>query len=153
VSFESLLLLAFFVLIPLLARLVRAVRARSRPHPADLPQAPTPAPTLPRPPMPERAPSALGASEPAELPGNITPPTPASPPLLAERHPATERLTSRERARAHRVSQQAQVAPQLAGHVPRLRRSRRSMIGLRHSIVMMAILGRCKALDHDSGSG
>jgi hypothetical protein len=37
--------------------------------------------------------------------------------------------------------------------VPRLRRSRRSMIGLRHSIVMMAILGRCKALDHDSGSG
>jgi hypothetical protein len=118
-SFESLLLLAFLLLVPLLERLAGAMRARRRSQPAD--QAPVPAPpglALPLPPAPARA----------------------------------ERLTSRKRAPAHVVIPNDQVAPELAGHATPRRRPRR-IVGadLRHSIVMMTILGPCRAADDSRG--
>jgi hypothetical protein len=158
VSFESLLLVAFLLVIPLLERLVRGMRTRSRPHPADL--APVPAPSrlpLPRPAVPERAPDAFGASDPTERTANIAPSTPTSLPPLPERHPAAKRFTSRERARASRGSQELPVTPVFGRPAPHTRRRGTSLRGisaeLRRSIVLMSILGPCKALDHDGGHG
>ena len=155
-SIESLLLVAFLVVIPLLERLVRVLRSRNLPRPADLAHLPAPPrPAPPRPPVPEIAPDALGASESAELLGHTAPPTPASPPLLAARSPATERFTSRERTRARRGSEALPAAPVFVAPAPQSRRHSTSRLGitadLRRSIVMMSILGPCKALDHDGG--
>ena len=155
-SIESLLLVAFLIVIPLLERLVRVLRSRNLPRPADLAHVPPPPPpTPPRPPVPEIAPDAFGASEPAEVHGHTVPPTPASPPPLAARSPAAERFSSRERTRARRGSEALPAAPVFVAPAPQSRRHGTSRLGitaeLRRSIVLMSILGPCKALDHDGG--
>ena len=153
-SLESLMLVAFLIVIPLLERLIRVLQARSLPRPADVAQVPVPSrPALPRP-VPERAPSVFGPPERAELPGDIALPTLSSPPPLVARHPTAERLTSRQRAHAHQISPEAQVAPELVRRAPPPRRRRQTVkVDLRHSILMMTILGPCKARDYDRGRG
>lgn len=146
-SLEQLLLLAFLIVIPLLERLIRLLRARTRGSPED--QSNTPVPQRPpRPPAPEEAGDADGESGYADLPVDIELPAPAPPPLAPPRAPA-ERLTSGERARARRLSQAGPAAP--VGHPPQrvhgtaLRRM--SAVGdLRRAIVLMTILGPCRAL-------
>ncbi len=147
-SFESLLLVAFLLVIPLLERLVRGMRTRSRPHPADLAPVPAPLrPPLPRPAVPERAPDAFGASDPTEHTGNIAPSTPASLPPLPERQTAAERFISRDRARASRGSQDVPVTAVFGRPAPHTRRRGTSLRGmsaeLLRSIVLMSILGPC----------
>jgi hypothetical protein len=152
-SIESLLLVAFLIVIPLLERVVRILRSRNLPRPADRAHVPAPPrPAVPRPPVPQLAPDAFGASAPANLPRNITPPTPASPPPLQERKPAAERrFTSSDRARVLREGLGRPTVPVLAArasHVDRHSLSRRNVSAdLRRAVVLMAILGRCKALD------
>lgn len=70
---------------------------------------------------------------------------------LAERHPAAERLTSRERAGADRVGHEARLAPQLPSVSKGRRWRRRVKVDLRYSMVMITILGPCKALDLGPG--
>ena len=156
-SIESLLLIGFLIVIPLLERLVRVLRARSSgaqvQHPSN------PAPTSP-PPSPSRRPlpaAAAGTSSQMERAADRVQPTPP-PPLLAPRHPAPERLTSRDRARARRENPFGPVAPVSVGRSAQ-QRPRGFALGrisgaadLRRGIVLMAILGPCRALRSEDAS-
>ena len=124
-SVETLILLAFFVLLPLLQRLLAEVRERNRPTPQPPQRGPSPTP-----PPAARVPHV---------------PTPAIPPLPAfeadrfDMHPPTP-----PRAVTQRVAESSH---------PRRGRRRgasamlRTRLDLRHAIVAAAILGPCRAVD------
>ena len=158
-SLESLLLVAFLIVIPLLERLVRVLRERICQSPAD--PAPVPAPRrpppMPRPTVPENAPDPIGESGWTARPVDIAVPPPPVPRSLEPRHRAAERLTSRERARAHRGRRDLPAAPVVIARTPDVGRRMTSLRGirlnLRQSIALMAVLGPCKALDNDIGRG
>lgn len=158
-SIESLLILALLLVFPLVERLNRHLReqaAQAEGDPADAPPRAR-VPARPRPPREERDADASGASGAAGLPATVPLPVlaqPAPPPLPA-RHPTFERLTAAERARAARLSQAGEDQPPLVGKAPpRTRRAgslRAARIDLRRAVVLMTILGPCKALEGESG--
>jgi len=155
-SIESLLLIGFLIVIPLLERLVRALRARSNgaqeQHPSH-PVPPPPPPSLSRP----RPAGAAGTSSQMKSASDRVQPA-LAPPLLAPRHPAPERLTSRDRARARRENPLGPVAPVSVGRSAQ-QRPRGFALGrisgaadLRLGIVLMTILGPCRALRSEDAS-
>jgi hypothetical protein len=146
-SFESVLLLLFLV-VPLLERLIRFLRARAGEASAEpVPGTQERRAPLPRPTAPEVLAAPTGI--PAE-PGRQAPP-PIPGPVLPPRHPATERVSASDRVRAGRMS------PAPAAALPRGRRAstaaRRELLlrggkdDLRRAVVLMTILGPCKALE------
>ena len=128
-SVESILLLAFLIVIPLLERLVRALRARAQRAEELAPKPPqTPPPVIPLPAV--------------------------TPPPLTERHPAAERLSSADHVRARKIRQDPATRPMRDGSLPS--RGRRVIplakpADLRRAIMLMAILGPCKALEGETG--
>ncbi len=157
-SIESLLLVAFLIVIPLLERLIRVLRAGTREAPADLARVPAPqrSASMSRPlPLPEEPLNAFEQPEVADLRIKIALPTPAPLPAPAQRHPEAERITSSARARARRWSHDLPAAPALVGPAADGRGYDTSLSGisaeLRRAIVLMTILGPCKALDDEGG--
>jgi len=150
-SIES-ILLAVFLLFPLLERLSRHLRERAAQGPDD-PAAATP----PQRPVRTRRPGP-GADESAapgqtDLPSTV--PAVLIPPPLPPRHPAAERLSASDRVRAARLLQTDVVAPP---STPRTRpRARMGMTRLggradwRRAVVLTAVLGPCKALENEPG--
>ncbi len=156
-SIESLLLIGFLIVIPLLERLVGVLRARSKGAQEQHSSNPVPPPP---PPSPSRRPLpavAAGTSSPMKSVSDRVQPAPP-PPLLAPKHPAPERLTSRDRARARRENPLGPVAPVSIGRSAQ-QRPRGFALGriseaadLRRGIVLMAILGPCRALRSEDAS-
>jgi hypothetical protein len=153
-SFESVLLLLFLV-VPLLERLIRFLRARAGEASAE------PVPDAQERPAPVRRPTAPDAlGEQTERPGEAMrpkppPPVPA-PVLLPPRHPAAERLRASDRVRAGRMTPASDAAR------PRVQRDstagRRELLrggtaDLRRAVMLMTILGPCKALESGPGRG
>lgn len=132
-SLDSLLLVAFLIVLPLLERLVRVLRARAQPR--------TEKPAV-SPPHRERT---------ASIPSPVS-----MPPVLPPRHPAAERLSAGERVRARRRSEQATaVLPAGGGSVGSRARhvlSHTKPADLRRAMMLVAILGPCKALEGETGS-
>ena len=125
-SVETLILLALFVLVPLLQRLLAQARERNRP---------TPQPA-------QRAPSSAPRSE-APLPRV---PTPAIPPL-----PTSET----DRFDMHQAAPAREAVTQATAVSSRPRRTRRTVasaplrtrLDLRRAITAAVILGPCRAVD------
>ncbi|MGE0866031.1 MAG: hypothetical protein AB7P34_19185 [Vicinamibacterales bacterium] len=116
---ESLLLLALFLLLPLVEQLVKFVRRRAEAAPAA--SGPPPAPVMAGPPPVEetaRRPLRVGPRPSAPLPTSRPLAPPAVPPPGAPRRGAKRWLHSRT--------------------------------GLRRAVVLMTILGPCRALEPDS---
>ncbi|MBP7778853.1 MAG: hypothetical protein KA371_17185 [Acidobacteria bacterium] len=154
-SIESLVIVALLIVFPLLERLSRYLRARA----AQIPAAPVGAsprqhpPALPRLPKPEREADAPGATGSAVSPVSAPPPV-LAPPALPPRHPAAERLTAAERLRAGRVIQAGQAAREpgrgASARAPYAVALRSGRADLRRAVVLMAVLGPCKALEAES---
>jgi hypothetical protein len=121
VSLEFLLLLAVVVLLPLIQQLLRAARQRDRR-------------------TPERA---EGQPAPAERPAMREP----QPPRPAARHTSSAAMTAREGTPAPDAA--GPVAPALTAHRSTGRRtavvSLRNPLDLRRAIVLMTMLGPCRA--------
>ena len=120
------------MVLPLLERLVRVLRAR-RPQRSE-----------------ERA---VG---PPQHPAASIPSPVLIPPALPPRYPAAERLSTGERVRVRRMSQQATAAEPMRG-VNLSSRARHAFslsksADLRGAMMLLAILGPCKALDGEPGS-
>ena len=133
-SIETLLVVAFLIVLPLLEWLVRALRERT-PQGQDAPPASLPHPE----PVPVAAP----------LPAAVLPPPPP-------RHPQTERVSAGERVRASRAVQQAAAAPMHPRKVTPARRHPLSLSNraeLRRAVVLMTILGPCKAVEGSTPVG
>ena len=131
-TLETLLFLAFFLALPLLDRLVRALRARliaavEQATPADRP-----------------GPPPLAPAERQSLPAVEPPPIPIAVP--APRHPAQA-----SRGRLNRPAEPESIE-QPTRRATRGARSRwNSRIGdRRRAVVLMTILGPCRALDRDA---
>lgn len=151
-SIES-ILLAAFLLFPLLERLTRHLRERAAQAQAD-PAAATPR----RPPVPTRRPLPDGAADEGTAAGQTGQPASVPPvvvvaPPLPPRHPAAERLIASERVRAARLTKADVGAPPSA-----LRTSPRPRVGLsllggradlRRAVALMTVLGPCKALENE----
>ena len=152
-SIES-ILLAAFLLFPLLERLIRHLRERAAQAPSD-PAAGAP----PQRPLPTRPLPAVAADEsttsgqtghPAGAPAPVL-----LPPPLPPRHPAVERLSAGERVRAPRMIQSEAVTPSSVARTrPRARPGLLLHHGgadLRRAVVLMTVLGPCKALENEPG--
>jgi hypothetical protein len=157
-SIEQLLLVGLLIVLPLVDRLVRVLRARSsqsRTRLASLPvaarpESPSPPPTL------ERAEAALNASvetEPApkmrHRPGLTQPPPqrPGPEPLKSGQRPPVRREFARQPLSArveHRLrsARRARVSQQIS-----------TVRDLRGAIVTMVILGPCRAVQRDEPHG
>lgn len=125
-SAESLLLVLFLIVVPLLERLVRAWRART-PQPLDEPR----------------------VSSPEVMPPTVLPQV-SMPPALPSRHPVAERLSVDERARVRR--QATAAAPTRVRRVP-TRQShswRLEPAEVRTAMRWMTILGPCRALEAEA---
>ncbi len=155
-TIDQLLLIAFLLAVPLLERLMRALRERDRRSQGDQPRGQVPE-WLP-PPTRRPFPGPVRVEEPEDddeeevfRPGPIAPPIPA-PQRLPPRPATPERPLSRERARPRRDSRARPATPLPAGRPsPRVRRDATVLRGLRPSglrraIVLMTILGPCRAL-------
>ena len=127
-SAESLLLVALLIVLPLLERLVRVLRAR-------------------RPQRPEEP----AVSPPHQPPAGIRSPVLMPPTLPPPRHRAAERLSAGERIRVSRMRQQAAAAVPMGGGNPPSRARHVFALGnaadLRRAMMLVAILGPCKALE------
>jgi hypothetical protein len=125
-SVETLILLAFFVLVPLLQRLLAHARERNQPTPQPAQRAPSPAP------RPE-----------APVPRVPAPPIPPLPALEADRFDNHRSASAR----------QAVTPATAASNGPR--RGRRPVasvilgtrLDLRRAVAAAAILGPCRAVD------
>ncbi len=132
-SFEGFLLFAFFILLPLIERLIRSARQRQAGTPAPSTTRPVrTAPPAPRPPVAESSPPM------ASLPD--IPPVPVSARENASIEDAPVRPIAREPRR------KAPIAPRapLRG-LDRLFGKPRD---LRRAVVLMTILGPCRALEN-----
>jgi hypothetical protein len=131
-SVESLLLIAFLIVLPLLERLARVLRARASQRPDE--------PAVGPPHQP-----------PASIPSPVL-----TPPELPPRHPAVERLSAGERVLLGRMSQPATPAVLVrAGNLPsRVRHvfSLSQSADLRRAMMLVVILGPCKALEDGASS-
>lgn len=155
-TFEQLLLIGLLIGIPLIQRLIRALQTGTGETQADG-QAGDPVregpPPRPRRPLHDRAEEAEGDTLRADPPADraaapSTLPRPASRPRGRERH------LSRDDARPRRESRPASpagLAPQLARQSTGLRATG-GVADLRRGIVLMAILGPCRALQPDDAS-
>ncbi|MEX2262941.1 MAG: hypothetical protein WD696_13375 [Bryobacteraceae bacterium] len=125
-SFEVLVLIVVLILLPLI-QLLQEARKRNRR-------------------TPERA---EGHPPPARQPLREPPPPHAPPRPAIVRRPLSDVMAARERAPAVDADAAGRVAPTPRGH----RSARRRMVvaglrnphGLRHAIVLMTILGPCRA--------
>lgn len=146
---ESILLVAFLVF-PLLARLARFLRGRAEAATAD------PAAAAPRRPPPPVEVSVADAMTPGagqtRVPARMPPPVVM--PASAPRHPAVDRPSASQRIRASRLIQ-GDAAPAVAIVArPRTRSSALRISGsadLQRAVVLMAILGPCKAVENQPG--
>jgi hypothetical protein len=159
-SFETLLLIVFFLVMPLLERLMKALRERQASS-AETTEVP-PFEDGPRRPLPRRPgvrPSA-SAAPPAALdrPAPRQPAALAPPPegrsleaaALARREaPTTPEGTAVVRASAARAAARRRPAARLEGR-PRLNLRRPG--SLRAAVIAQTVLGPCRALQPDSGS-
>jgi hypothetical protein len=130
-SVDSLILVAFLIVLPLLERLVRVLRARTS-QPAEKPTV--------RPPLPR--------------PAGI-PPSAATPPALPPPHPAAEQRSAGERIGESRIRQHVGAAvPMGLANRPSHPRHTGSLksADLRRAMMLIAILGKCKALEGETGS-
>jgi hypothetical protein len=154
-SIEQLLFLLLLLGVPLLERIVRALRER-----AGVPADPTPKPPeapVYRPPAPVPLPDTAAAGPERggtqlPLPRPPLPRPPFPPPPLPQAVPpaAPARLSEWERQRrTSRERKQGPAAHSRTGHPDRALGSRRVIGGgdLRRAIVLMAILGPCRALE------
>jgi hypothetical protein len=153
-SLEQLLFFLLLIAIPLLERLIRAMRARTNDSPVE--RAPTAAePTVSRSRPPRSGHDASGAASEAprtELPVPASPPRPALP--KPARHAALKQLRASEREpgvrRDRRHGAAASVRP---GHLQRPMRPGTALQrviasgDLRRAIMLIAILGPCRALE------
>lgn len=149
-SFESILLVLFLVF-PLIQRLIRFLRVRAGQATAEpVPGTPGPSPPRRRPTAPEARAEPTAAPREAARPATAPPPSPVLVPPLP-RHQAAQRVSAADRVRAGRKSPASEAAP------PRVRRdrggARRELLlrggkaDLRRAVLLMTILGPCKALD------
>jgi hypothetical protein len=122
-SVETLILLALFIVLPLIRRLMRATRPRNQPFPE---------------PADRRAPGTLARTSPPEL---------AVPPLLDTMpHAASDAMRLSARVPAPHTGGPVRIAP-----APYRTMEQRTAVGLRtrrdlrRAIVLAAILGPCRA--------
>ena len=125
-SLEGLLLLALFILLPLIEFILRAARRPDEGAPDRGPEVPRPAPRPSRrPPMRERQPSMA-----ARVPGTAdVPPVPASP--APRRSPRLQPAAPG----AHRAVRVGSMVEDL-----------RTPLALRRAVVLMTILGPCRSV-------
>jgi hypothetical protein len=152
---EQLLFFLLLVAIPLLERLIRAMRARTNDSPGE--RAPTPAE---RAVSPWRAPrSAHDAGGPAsealrtELPLPVLPPPPALP--EAARHAAPEQLRASQREPGVRRERQHGPAATVRQRPMRPGTALQQIVAggdLRRAIVLITILGPCRAFEPKDAS-
>jgi hypothetical protein len=152
-SIEQLLLFLLLVAIPLLQRLIRGIRARTGGSPWERgPAAAEGVVTRPRPALsvPDRGGTASEGRR-TELPLPDSPLLPVLP--HAARHAAPEQLRASERAPGLRRERQRGPAAVRAAHLQPPTRPgtalQRVIAGgdLRRAIVLIAILGPCRALE------
>ena len=158
-SVEQLLFFLLLIAIPLLERLIRARRARTGGSPGERGPA-TAQGTVSRPRLPLSVPDAGGTASDGrrtELPLPGSPLPPALP--QAVRHAAPEQLRASEREpRMRRERKHGPAASLRTGHSERPLRPgtalRRVIAGgdLRRAIVLIAILGPCRALEPKDAS-
>jgi hypothetical protein len=153
-SIEQLLFLLLLVAIPLLERLVRAMRARTGGSPDDhLPVPDSGTVSRPRPPVsvPDAGTTASGRRGP-ELPLPASPLPPALPRGIS--HAAPEHLRASEREPRVRVPTHVPATSRRTGQSERLLARRRVIAAedLRRAIVLIAILGPCRALEPKGAS-
>ena len=149
-SIEQLLLFLLFLAIPLLERLIRAMRAQTGGSPAERTPAPAEA-TVSRP----RAPASVtgaGRTESEERVTELPLPGASVPPALpqAVRRAALEQLPASAREpRMRRDGKHGPATTLRARHSDRRPAVRRVIAGgdLRRAIVLIAILGPCRALE------
>jgi hypothetical protein len=152
-SIEQLLFFLLLMAIPLLERLVRAMRARTDGSVAEPSQAPAEA-DVSRSRSPVAFPDA-GATELGTRPTELPLPGPSLPPALPRpvRHAASAPLPASERKPHSGRERQQAFTRRRIGHLDRPTRSgtalRPVIAGgdLRRAIVLAAILGPCRALE------
>ena len=149
-SIEQLLFFLLLVAFPLLARLIRAMRARTGDSPGDRDPA-LAGGTVSRPPPPVSVPDA-GATASERLRTEPPPPVAPLPPPLPQaiRHVAPGQLRASERE--PRVRRERKLGPATSLRLGRLERPialKRVIAGgdLRRAIVLIAVLGPCRALE------
>jgi hypothetical protein len=158
-STEQLLFFLLLIAIPLVERLIRAMRARTNDSLGE--RAPTAAePTVARSRPPRSAPDTGPAPEAlrTKLPLPAPPPSPAAL-LEAARHAATEQIRASQREPGvRRERQRGPAATVGSGHLQRPPHPgaalQRVIAGgdLRRAIVLIAILGPCRALQPKDAS-
>ena len=125
-SVESLLLLVVLIVLPLLERLVRFLRART----------------------PQRRETATADAPPPAAASAVLAPASAPPPL----HPPAERVSAAERVHRSRETRAAAVTRGI--NQPSLPRkfALRNRAEARRAMLLVAILGPCKGLEREGGS-
>ena len=154
-SIEQLLFFALLVAIPLLERLIRVMRARTGGSSGD--RTPAPAGETVSPPRPPLSLPDAGAtpsqSRGTELPLPASPLPPALPQPIP--HAAPGDLRASEREPRGRREPRPMPAASLRGGRSERRPAHRRVIGagdLRRAIVVMAVLGPCRALEPKDAS-
>jgi len=153
-SIES-ILLAAFLLFPLLQRLTRHLRGWGAQVPPDpVAGAPRQGPVPTRRPRPGvAADEATASGQTGRSAGALAPVF--VPPPLPPRHPAVDRLSAGERVRAARIIQSEAVTPSLVARTRPRARPRLSLhdgrADLRRAVVLMTVLGPCQALANEPG--
>lgn len=152
---EQLLFVLLLVAIPLLERLIRAMRARKNDSPGE--RAPTAAePTVSRSRPPRSAHDAGGPASEAlrtELPRPASPPLPALP--KPARHAAPEQLRASQREPGVRRERQHGLAATVRQRPMRPGTALQQIIAggdRRRAIVLIAILGPCRAFEPKDAS-
>jgi hypothetical protein len=155
---EQLLFFLLLVAIPLLERLIRAMRARTNDLPGE--RAPTAAEaTVSHARLPRSAHDAGGAA--SEAPRTELPLPASLPPAAlpeAARHAAPDQLHASKREHVRRERQHGPAATARPGHLQRPTRPgtalQRVIAGgdLRRAIALIAILGPCRALEPKDAS-
>lgn len=153
-SIES-ILLAAFLLLPLLERLIRHLRERAAPARADTEGVPRHRPARPRPPKSGVPAEESAASAQPDRPAGTPTPVVVPAVTIAVRHPAVERLSASDRVRAARLRQADVVALPSTARPRPLAGKAMTRFGdradLRRAVVLMTVLGPCKALENDRG--
>jgi hypothetical protein len=154
-SIEQLLFFAILVAMPLLERLIRVMRARTGGSSGD--RTPAPAGETGSPPRPPMSLPDAGAT--ASPPRGTELPLPASPlpPTLPQPIPHLAAGDLRASAREPRVRREPRPVPSAGLRAGRAERppALRPVIGagdLRRAIVLMAVLGPCRALEPNDAS-
>lgn len=148
-SIEQLLFFLLILAIPLLERLIQTMRSRTGNPPGDQHSAPDPGTDpVPQPeiPVPNTDTSAARMGEP-EMPLPVSPVPPALPQAIP--HAVRQPLRGSEREPRERLATPVPATSRRTGHSePSLVRRHVIVAGdLRRAVMLMAILGPCRALD------